>query len=168
MKTNKNLITWKDADQNLCTLAASILHAASVNLRSGRTAAGPVAMTNGDFAMPGYAEKTAAGGGPGRTIFSGVRDPDATVPGYGIPGQQIDEPDDREDETKDDNLNFNQPSSLCWWSFQNIIRFRLREAREELEKNLYPQKRRGSVNPNQSRNVKRERFKSKFGRQAER
>lgn len=167
MKTNKNIITWKDADQNLCTIAAYILHQASVELRATRSGI-PVLMTNGQFAAPGYAEKMQASAG--RTIFSGNKDDAATMDDpAGLPGGFSPEiPDDREDETKDDNLNVRSPSVLCWWSFQNIIRFRLREAREELEKNLYPQKRKGTVNPNQSRNLKRERDKSKFGRQAER
>ena len=154
-----SLITWKDADQNLCTIAAFILHAAMVELRQSNNLPGPIMplMTNGErvshsFVSPyprsifGFGEDTGVFGNEwfNNDIYSG----DGGGPGTNNDGS---------------------PSSLCWWSFQNIVRFYLREAREEIKANLYARREREKrATPKRSRNYSKRSQGSKFGRTKDR
>lgn len=154
----KSLITWKDADQNLCTIAAFIFHQAMVEIRNPdppNMLKEPKWMSNGQAVPPSYASTWP------RSVTSWGLDNDFmgwfgnTSGGpYGVVFTYIP-----------------QPSTLCWWCFQNIVRQRLREARLELKKNCYPQnrKRKTRREVHKTRNQgKRFVNRSKYGRHPER
>ena len=150
----KKIITWKDADHNLCILAASMLHQASQSLRGGRNMTVPRITTRGQQVPPGFAEVAVWTGGPARTVFTGPSRWGEGGGEYAI-----------EDEDDDRDLNHKAPSSLCWWAFQNIVRFELRRARKLLKENLYPQTKGKKTDPALSRNKDGRRAGSKYGRQ---
>lgn len=125
----KKVITWEDADMNLCIIAASILDSAMMVLRA----------TN----EPPY-----------RSAY--YRTDDGTVV-----------PDDYASD--EDRTVYSWPtlSPICWWSFQNLVRIRLREARKEIKNNLYGRGNRPKESGQSSRNPNG-RSGSKFGRQPSR
>jgi hypothetical protein len=147
----KNIITWKDADQNLCTIAAGMLDSAMGELRDSQPYIpyyDPMFMSDGREVPHNYASATS------RTIMTYLQFGGwylGSGSGYPIGGGYA--------------------STLCWWCFQNIIRQRLKEARLELWKNLYTQRNRreSKRSSKKSRNRgKRMVNRSKFGRQPER
>jgi hypothetical protein len=138
----KNLITWKDADQNLCTIAASLLANAMMSLRGVRTMKGPWPTDDGEMIEPGFALDESSK----RTVFSGDYDPRDSFAAS----------------------NDNQPCPQCWWCFQNMITQKLRVARAELKRNCYEQNRKLRTSKQRSRNPKGRSVKSKFQRQQER
>jgi len=138
----KNLITWKDADQNLIAVAAYMIDEASLAIRGYRPAKSPVMTTGGEPIAPGYGEDDSK-----RTILSGNYDPDAIFK----------------------ETNELEPCIQCFWCFKNIVMQNLKIARAELVKNLYAQKRKSTVSRQISRNPKgRKRGTSKYKRQQER
>ncbi len=155
----KNLITWKDADQNLCHLAAVMLSNAMQELRNSGVQTGDFVMDNGKELPPGYAEPD----GSKRTIYSD--EPTSLLSAVGDA--------DISYEISPDDVVFyfdtDRPSTLCWWSFQNLIRWRLRKARRELARNVYQSKPfKKETEKNCSRNQEKRPEGSKYGRQAER
>lgn len=133
----KNLITWKDADQNLCTVAAAIFDAAMRELRANYDQDFWYPTDDGGRAESGMCEESG-----NRTFWS----TDRSVP-----------------EVIREGL-----SQQCWWSFQNIIRMRLAQSRQEIQDNLYPQNRQHRTSKQSSRNPDKRRDGSKYGRQPER
>lgn len=151
----ENLITWKDADLNLCRLVMGMLEDASYSLRSyAAHDAAPLTTTMGKQVGGGYAEDNS-----NRTFFSGRWDVYIfeMMGDYSIPymWQWL-----FDEDTQGISLQ-------CWWSFQNILRYRLKEARKELKRNLYQNNRsKVRTDKNFSRNLyKRVKGVSKFGRQ---
>lgn len=144
----KNIITWKDADQNLCTLAAVILDSAMTQIRGHDTFLTPVPTTNGQLIPPGWLED----GDSGRSIFSGQTH---RIMSWGTPS------------APDADLS-TEITPLCWWSFQNLVRQRLLMAREDLRQNRYKQTRDARMSDQRSRNKHKRSKRSKFGRQPER
>lgn len=145
MKTKK-IITWKDADQNLCTLAAYILHQAMVELRSSQSTTVEYPIDDGTRTAVDMGSDTP------RTVFSCVQAM-LTEDDYGVPFPENDG---------------DTPSAQCWWCFQNLIRMKLAEARKELKRNLYGTGSESKVNKQSSRNYTFRTSRSKYGRQAER
>ena len=139
-------ITWKDADQNLCTLAASILDQASGVLRTpyGTQTENKETETAGEFIPPGFADKEDNRGW--WTI--GTYTEDAADAGF-FHGK-------------------NTMSVVCWYSFQNLVRMRLKQAREELRLNLYGSGSKIKRSSQASRNPVKRLRGSKFGRKPER
>jgi hypothetical protein len=124
----KNVITWKDADQNLCHIAAMILRDAMRELRQGHQEGLRPPMTRGKGPIPrdyAYSEDRSW------MSFNGITDLTELADDAGI----FDKLDDWWD--KNVWLLVGTHSTQCWWSFQNIVRFRLREARESLWENCY-------------------------------
>ena len=154
----KSIITHKDADQNLCTIAALMLEDAMQQLRMTREEEHPIPMTNGEDAPPGFAEDD----GSKRTIFSA--DPQNVLENIEDTVFQYIPALDQQFEV----FPTNRPATLCWWSLQNLIRFRLRQARQELADNCYPQSGEFKSDKQASRNPKKRPEASKFGRQPER
>lgn len=146
----KRIITWKDADQNLCALAASILDKASGALRTTDIQTLPFQDTNGVNVPAGIAHQTERGfWSLGWTEFevtqTAVFETDSFSP--------------------DSHLY----SALCWYSFQNLVRLRLAHARAELKKNLFDQSKGLRQDDTASRNPKgRKKWTSKFRREKER
>ena len=54
-------------------------------------------------------------------------------------------------------------SPICWWSFQNLVRIRLKQARKEIKENLYGRGNSEKVSKQASRNATR-RSGTKYGR----
>lgn len=146
----KNVITWKDADQNLCTLAASILSNSMAALRSPlhATLGSSWPLEGGGMVERGYAQKS----GSERTWATGDNSR-AFI--------QI-------DIFHDDPLEKIQPTVQCWWCFQNLIRQRLNQARQELQNNRYRRDREKKKSIQISRNPNGRPEGSKFGRRPER
>lgn len=161
---HKNVITWKDADQNLCHLAALMFENALQELRPPRDMTNPWPMDNGKDVEPGYAEED----GSKRTVFTDAPSINTFIP----QDEEIERPKEGSIEITDEYSYYfdaARPSSICWWSFQNLIRWRLRKARLELSKNLYgARKFKNETEKNASRNLKKRPEQSKYGRQAER
>lgn len=145
----KRIITWKDADQNLCYLACSLLDAAD-NIRSSAIMTQPKAVDgDGDF-EPGFVEKN----------------PESSRGWWSVGWQE------------QDCLDWDILSAigaapeypcLCWYSFQQLVRFRLAQARAELARNLFKQSRALRSDKGASRNQKtRSKWFSKFNRAKER
>lgn len=141
----KNLITWKQADQNLCKLAASILNRAWTELRSDHDrqwtspnqtrGKGPVGFNF--LTEHNQTWTTVASFNPDNELSPFWEDNDISLFEYA--DEWIDQwfyamPGDY--------------SLQCWWSFQNIIRWRLREARQALFENCYGR------NPRKSKKVR--------------
>jgi hypothetical protein len=133
-----NVITWKDADQNLCKLVGRILENASRELRADTEPPSDYfyspQMTGGKGEIP----KDYASEGPrpwhavGLTDLAEYKNEDGLwdfldeafdAIAWGIAGDY---------------------SVQCWWSFQNIVRWRFRQARAEIVENLYGAKKRKS------------------------
>ncbi len=145
-KRERKLITWKDADQNLCTLAASMFENAMIILRSPEDSIVPFyPLDDGNQAFPGMAEKE----GSKRSIMS---EPEQPAPG---PDEVIDS-------------FWSGPCPICWWSFQNLIRQRLAMARQELMDNRYLRNKEPGWSKQDSRNPNGRKEGSKFGRKPER
>lgn len=130
----KNVITWKDADQNLCRIAAIILRDAMRELRVEVPGPWRPNMTRlkgkipKDYAAPpgewwGWHSENGHMGVPDGQGGHGEHDEF-----YGYLDIFLDE------------LKWEWQGDLsiqCWWGFQNIVRWRLREARESLWENCY-------------------------------
>lgn len=147
---NRRLITWKDADQNLCTVAAGILEAA-LNLRTTDNQVGTKAHWPGESYAPGqWDSKTNHG-----WWSDGWNESDANNP---------------KDERAGSPYYQNYITALCWFSFVQMVRYRLRQARQELEANLYNQNRAIKWQKNSSRNKRGAKYRgtSKYGRSEER
>jgi hypothetical protein len=146
---NKRIITWRDADQNLVTIAASLL-AAVYLIRSYIPMTTPVHRENGDAFNPGDLDDHSNGAG----FWSFQWTEEET--------HQPIQPSAAEDPRS-------QYSILCWYSFVQMIRYRLRQSRQEVEANLYTQKRALTTQVGRSRNKRgKGSHTSKFGRTKER
>jgi hypothetical protein len=147
MSTLKNLITWKDADQNLCTLAAYIIHQSMVELRSSEFTLIEYPIEDGSKVPLNFGSYGV------RTVFSHgenmLYEPDTGV---------LFPP-----ETFGDVM-----SAQCWWCFQNLIKMKLKQARAELKKNLYGEGEKAKTSKQSSRNASARKRQSKFGRREER
>lgn len=197
MFTRKTVITWKDADQNLCTLAAYIFDECVKDLRNSAD------MNRNDYPSEdgripaGWAESD-EGLGSRRTIFStappGIQyrvlpvlywlnDMPAS-PDFDDAREQFGQLLDgdygllnwvQEETTEWFNWIEAGPwdsvgmSPQCWYCFQNIVKQNLEKYRNELRENLYRSKRKRGERrtKNKSRNAGK-RGGSKHGRQAER
>lgn len=147
---NLRIITWKDADQNLVTLAASILNASSLGMRA-----------NGRQQGTFHTEPPVADIPPG---FMDSENPHRGFWTFGWSELTVNTNLDSFDPGTSEPLL----SALCWYSFQNLIRQRMTQAREEIFLNLFPQNKALRMDKSYSRNIKRVRDSSKFGREKER
>lgn len=142
----KKVITWKDADQNLCTLAASILSNSMDALRRGEAGTFDWPLEGGGTASPGMGQEI----GSRRSIWSCdeaiVIDPRARI---------------------EDNRIL-EASPQCWWSFQNMIRMRLAQARQDLKDNRYLRNNPPKSSKQDSRNPDGRPPRGKYGRKRER
>ena len=146
---DKRAITWKDADQNLCTIAASILHNSMQTLRTSRELLegfelGSYPLDDGTTVNAGFAQKA----GSHRSHWSG----DYIT---GLHYQDFAEPR-------------RGPSPQCWWCFQNLIRQRLEQARRELMDNRYIRVNKPKASKQESRNPVKRSPKGKYNRKPER
>lgn len=139
----KKVITWKDADQNLCTIAAAILDNASSLLRASGNVAESYPTDGGGSIEPGFAEPSG-----NRTYWSGVVTNDFLPTDYRALGQG--------------------PSYQCWFCFQNMVRLRLEDARRELKRNRYLRKNAFKSSKQRSRNKITRPETGKAGRRPER
>lgn len=146
MSRRKSLITWKDADQNLCTIAALILDDANL-LRSPDDFNYAYQVEGAEPIQPGYAEDSGS-----RSVFS-------TEGGF------VQSNDFLSDAIGDFRPT---PAPLCWYSFQNLVRLHLKKSRKELKDNLYQQKDPVVSSKQESRNPVKRRSISKYGRKGER
>lgn len=195
--TKRNLITWKDADQNLCWIAAFILDKAMHTLRARKDMRGPYPVGRSGNVDPGFAEDNGK-----RTVFSdeGISFKGSYEDGGYIVADQLTTSEFESlvaplraimEEwniglnhwTHDElmpahsHLNFeswDNPAAFvgyspqCWWSFQNLVRQRLTQARQELKSNLYGKSNSRTLNRQSSRNKIKRKAGSKYNRQQER
>lgn len=149
MSNEKKIITWKDADQNLCTIAAYILHESMVELRNTQSPVSTWTYPLSDGSRVGAKFGTEEN----RTIFSVT---------FGVLREGV------EGYTIIPSAASYYPAPQCWWSFQNLVRMKLKEARAELKANLYGQGEKVKTSGQSSRNAQPRTSQSKFGRQQER
>lgn len=149
----KRIITWKDADQNLCAVAMLMLDQASLMRTFEPQELGPDETEDGNEIPPGFADADQA---PDRGWFTMNWTHAATknaVELYGVEPQP--------------NRLY---SATCWYGFTNIVRRRLAQARRELHRNLFGQ---GAELHYQKKNATRNptgrlKHHSKYGRTPER
>lgn len=179
----KKLTTWRDADQNLCWIAAYILDEAMNTLRKNHDMSRESYPCYDGPIPRGFLQEE----GSHRTIFSdNAMRLDGWFPsgGYG-PGYELNEESssalDQLTELQEGDYSlfelvdgvgevvwqsFEQVDGnattltnvgitpQCWWSFQNLVRQRLKQARRELFENLYGRKRRDNrVSLHKTRNA---------------
>ncbi len=162
MKEQK-IITWKDADRNLCALAAAMFHLASEELRDHRPLDKDYPLTNGKM-LDGFLATE-----ENKSPFTGRAPHDKKPADY-----------DHEKAIEKWNELLGLPlkyandvwierthSELCWYSFQNLIRQRLKMARQELYDALYGQSREQRTSKQHTRNPNGRKKGSKFGWSAE-
>lgn len=146
LEENRKLITWKDADQNLMTIAISMIDAAKWMRTSETQTITFDTDTPNRKVKPGWISKTAGQGW--WTLLhrqSGMR---TVVFDEGVSPEL---------------------SPTCWYSFVNMVRQRLTQARAEMHENLYPQKKKLRTDKTATRNPNgKRRSISQFGRTPER
>ena len=159
-KRKRRLITWKDADQNLCTLAASILDDASAELRATEELTGRIQIFPPTLGPPAPTAWPVDGGEP---VKAGMAEDGGHRSFWSAPWEQMN--------TNDDLLETQylpQLTPQCWFSFQNLVMMRLKEAREDLRKNRYLKNNKFKSSEQISRNPLKRPEGSKFGRTPER
>jgi hypothetical protein len=150
MNKEQKIITWKDADDAACHAAALMLQEASLALRASYDAPGSHRTDDGKGASPGMGEENSK-----RTWWT-----------YGWVGA---DGNVAIDDGEFDILNLDSAQAadppidrICWWSFQNLIRLRLKEARQEIHDALFAQGTRLRESDQRSRNARKRRRGSKF------
>jgi hypothetical protein len=146
----KKVITWKDADQSTMYLAGYLLDSLSLLLRQkgGSGILGIYNRADGTLISDGYVSEDE---GQGWWTY----DPNTS---YTEGGGGIFSLNDQ---------TLNKPSLVCWYSMQNLVRIRLREARQSIKKARYGQNKEPKASKQVSRNPNGRKKGSKFGRKKE-
>jgi hypothetical protein len=144
-KRRKSVITHKDADQNMCRLAAFCLDIAGKVMRDKTPdTLGYYSRRDGSSIENGYnSSKYQSWWSYNSLIMFGNKSGDVASM----------------------LSSRNDASAICWYSFQNLIRIRLREARKEIKAARYMRKNKVKTSIQASRNPVKRSVKSKWGRQ---
>lgn len=139
MSIQKKIITWREADRAMLDCAFQLLAFLSLQLRypERRDTRGSYPIAGGGVIRNGYMKEA----GNTQSWWS---DHPGTVHLMNEGGFMANLPDS--DDTND------RPSAICWYSIQNLVRLRLKDARRELEQKLMPQRKRKRTSKQSSRN----------------
>jgi hypothetical protein len=146
----KNVITWKDADQNLCTLAAALIDSSLAFLHAPENKWIVEDATELDELIPDIFSPKILPDEPtdttGRTFKRGTWSTSDTAPIW----------------------SHRYLSPQCHYAFMNMIRLALKHQRLMLKRNLMGQDRRHRISGQSSRNATGRKQESKYGRKPER
>ena len=132
----RKIMTWKAADQAVTRLGFLLIENASRRLRdTGSDLAGSYPTADPGFVSNGFVSDD-----PSQSWWTYDSETVQTI------GDGIDIP------YPDAHADAKVPSNICWYSFQNLIRIRMKEAREEIYQNLLSQNREPRTSKQASRN----------------
>lgn len=160
----KRVITWRDADVAICRLAAYMLDDMDT-IRTYEPQSNTYDTTVPfEKVAPGYASSRATRGWWTLGTEGISQNPQFSDMGYFLsPVLQIQA---YLEQTFWGQMMPVGISQVCWYGFQNLIRLRLRQARQEIHKNLYKQGKKKKRNEQRTRNPLF-RQGTKFGRPQE-